>query len=377
MSPQLDWAQQPRPVDARGDKSAPRSGDGNLNLLSLTGDKAASPKSPDAKPAKDVQEAEKELSESITRLQTDLVEPGSVDLAKGFAQNAVRGDIKAMQKLLKENLGKDALDDALDIAKDALAETGVHLDWSDDKLHLMLSRYPSAFVKGPEGVALHIPAQGNAETFKIERRAPKPMALVPEEPYDYKPSTSTPDAVAADLGKTAANALAEQRKGIKEAIESVKLYGAIEHAGGFNKKPEGVDQITPLATALLEKRFSPLLRAVRAAETEGAKIALAEQLNNRLEVVGLHASYDEKEGFCVFTYSSGLTDGYSIHFPTKKGGNIEAYELRGPKHEDPSKNRPAVWRIVEEGKDVEAVPLSEAMRGFNRRILETQRSRNY
>lgn len=389
MSPQLDGAQLPKPVDAQGDKNAPRSGDNNLNLLSLTGDKSANPKATDAKPApdtkpakdakqtKDLQEAEKELSESITRLQTDPVEAGAVDLAKTFAQSAVRGDLKALQKLLKDNLGSDALDDALDIAKDSLSDAGIHLDWSQDKLHLMIARYPSIYLKGPEGAALHIPAQGKVEAFKVERKALKAMALDSHDPFEFKPSASSPDAVAADLGKTAAHELAEQRKGVKDAIESVKLYGAIEHAGGFNKKPEGVDQITPLATALLEKRFSPLARAVLAAETEGAKIALAEQLNTRLEAVGLNASYDEKEGFCVFTYSSGVTDGYSIHFPSKKGGRIESFELRGPKHEDPSKNRPAVWRIVEEGKDVEAVPLSDAMRGFNRKLLETRRAQNY
>lgn len=104
---------------------------------------------------------------------------------------------------------------------------------------------------------------------------------------------------------------------------------------------------------------------------------LAEDLDKRLSTVGMHATFNEKDGFCVYTYSEGLVDGYSIQFPLAKGGRIEAFELRGPIHGEPKSAEPAVHRIFEHGKDVEEATLSDAMRGFYRKVRLTQSGRTY
>lgn len=375
MTAQQEGVLAPR-IETTPEKLVPKPANEELNLLTLVRNGRADSARLLIKPKTEAEEAGKELSETISRLQTDPVEPGSSELAIKLAQSAMRGDVKGLETLLKAHLKDDAFPDALDQASDVLQETGIHMRWRNDIERLVITRYPSAWQNGPEAVAVGISGKGEkAEAYRVERE--QSGKLGDDGSYAYFGSTKSPEAVAADLGKTATKALAEQRKDIQEAIESVKLTGAIEHAGGFNKTPVGKDEITPLATAFLEKRLSPLLRAVQAAKTVEERTKLAEALNSRLSAVGMHASYDAEEGFCVFTYSQGLSDGYSIHFPAERGGRIEAFELRGDKYSEPDKSKPAVLRILPDGKDIAPVPVSDAMRGFYRRLKDTRSARTF
>ncbi len=377
MSAQLDGAlPTPKGIDVPLERPARGVTAGDLNLLTLIGDNKLAKLGATNKEKSEADDADSEAGDMISRLQTDPVEPGAAELAKKLTSAALRSDAKTLEKLVTVHKKDDAFEDAIALSWDALKETGVDLSWHSDHERLLLSRFPSIWANGPKGAGFSVSAKGEKmETYKIERRPLDPLGI--DEGYKFEETAQDPSAVASDLAKSASKALADRRKEIQAAIESVKLHGAIEHAGGFDKVPEGKDEVTPLATALLEKRFSPLLRAVQSAGNDGVRTKLAEDLDKRLSAVGMHATFNEKDGFCVYTFSEGLVDGYSIQFPAAKGGRIQAFELRGPSHSEPKSAVPAVHRIFEHGKDVEEATLSDAMRGFYRKVRLTQSGRTY
>ncbi len=322
-----------------------------------------------------IEQAKKEIDETLNRFPPlNPVEPGATELASKIARSALQGDIKMLQGILAEHKGAAVLVDAVELASDALEDTGLYLHWSSEDQSLTLKRYPSVWLNGPKGMALKISGKGGAEAYDVVHRPRDAKPDLNAGPFVLKASQMKPDVVAAEIGKTAIDSLAARQKNLHKAIEAVRLAGALNHAEGvelaapgFKTIHPGQDKVTPLAVALLEKRLSPMLRAVQAAKSEDELHSLAEKLNMRLNEIDMHASYSEDEGFCIYTHSNGGVDGYSLSFPTKRGEAIQAFELRGPKHSNPDKHLPLVHRVFE-GEDMHEISINEAMRGFYRHL---------
>lgn len=186
MNAQLDGAlPPPKGIDLLQERPARGLPAGDLNLLTLIGDNKLAKLGAATKKKSEADEADSEAGDMISRLQTAPVEPGAAELAKQVTSAAIRGDAKTLEKLVTAHKKDDAFEDAIDLAWDALKETGVNLSWHSDHERLLLSRFPSIWANGPQGAGYSVSAKGEKmETYKVERRPPDPFGI--DEGYKFE-----------------------------------------------------------------------------------------------------------------------------------------------------------------------------------------------
>lgn len=305
-----------------------------------------------------------QIQQSIESLQPYPAEIGAAALAVKLSKSIISGDIKNLEKLLDENKNLPEFNDALEQADTALLDIGIALTWDNKTECLTITDLE------PFGLALKVSAQGK-KTLAMEYRArPEADKDGPKGSLIYTEIESNAAKVASKLGQSATKALSKRHDVTAGAIESIMTIGAIQHAGGFDKKPVGKDLVTPLATALLESRLSPIVRAVQTAESDTQRSQLASKLNDLLCSVGLYADCDKEYGFMIGMYAEGENDGYVIHIPHRQEDPIKSYVLWGPKHQDPNKHIP-YYRATESGD--KEVTCPQAMRSLLRRMRQTCR----
>ncbi len=339
-----------------------------LLFVNLLKDAADRPKEV-AKPAEktDLQKAETEVEQTLERLQPQPFEPSLAKLSTSLAKAIINSDVKKLEQFLKDNKESELLPDAIEQVDKLLSDAGLLVEWDSEKEELRIIRPPSNFVKGPEGSMVAISASGaEAKSYAVENNL-KPGFNV--DPYLFKEKITGPVAGMKDLTSLAIKRLAADHDALQSIIEDVRKAGAFEHNGGFGENNAEKDMITPLAEAIFEKRLRPLVKAVQATTSDEERLKLAEGLHERLREAGMYADYTEEEGFIIGMYAYGVSDGYVIFIPNNKNEALSAQALRGPKHHDPEKPVPTVYRDLK-GKTEINIDVAEAMRGLLRRAVD-------
>lgn len=101
-------------------------------------------------------------------------------------------------------------------------------------------------------------------------------------------------------------------KGIDSARKTVDLSNALDLMQPDGQPPEP-DEATELVKSLLDKNIAPLVRAVRSTANGDELQALAEELNDRLEAIGLFCKpTEDNKGIELGCAAKGASDGWAV-----------------------------------------------------------------
>lgn len=255
----------------------------------------------------------RELHSSLDRFHDPFLEPGSVNLAKDLGQAILAGDHKTVQSLLDKHKGTELWTSALEHLDEECERNGVFVDWDEKNSKLQLLRPPSIFLRGPEGVALDFKAGAEGPTVSSVTNKGGEIPKGHVGPWwDIKQVDRDAGEAARDLGKTMVDRLRTHMKGIDSARKTVDLSNALDLMQPDGQPPEP-DEATELVKSLLDKNIAPLVRAVRVTTNGDELEALAEELNDRLEAIGLFCKpTKDNKGIELGCAAKGASDGWAV-----------------------------------------------------------------